>query len=112
MFVRAKKRIKDGKEHRYWSVVENCRNPNARVVQRPVLYLGEFNDSQLAAWCRSIGVLCAESGPKPVALFPADREAPELDCEVVRVELKGLRRCRARQWGAPAISNCCCINSI
>ena len=100
MFVRAKKRFKDGKEHRYWSVVENCRNPNGRVVQRQVLYLGEINDSQLAAWCRSIEVLCAESGPKPVALFPADREAPELDCEVVRVELKGLRLCRARQWGA------------
>ena len=100
MFVRAKKRFKDGKEHRYWSVVENCRNPNGRVVQRQVLYLGEINDSQLAAWCRSIEVLCAESGPKPVALFPADREAPELDCEVVRVALKGLRLCRARQWGA------------
>ena len=100
MFVRAKKRFKDGKEHRYWSVVENCRNPNGRVVQRQVLYLGEINDSQLAAWCRSIEVLCGESSPKSVALFPADREAPELDCEVVRVELKGLRLRRARQWGA------------
>ena len=100
MFVRAKKRVKDGKQHRYWSVVENCRNPNGRVVQRQVLYLGEINDSQRAAWCRSIEVLCGESGPKPVALFPADREAPELDCEVVRVQLKGLRLRRARQWGA------------
>ena len=25
MFVRCKKRFKDGKEHRYWSVVENVR---------------------------------------------------------------------------------------
>ena len=100
MFVRARKRVKDGKQHRYWSVVENCRNPNGRVVQRQVLHLGEINDSQRAAWCRSIEVLCGESGPKPVALFPADREAPELDCEVVRVELKGLRLRRARQWGA------------
>ena len=100
MFVRAKRRLKDGKEHRYWSVVENCRNPDGRVVQRQVLYLGEINDSQRAAWCRSIEVLCGESGPKPVALFPADREAPELDCEVVRIELKALRLRRARQWGA------------
>ena len=61
MFVRAKKRFKDGKEHRYWSVVENCRNPDGRVVQRQVLYLGEINDSQRAAWCRSIEVLCGES---------------------------------------------------
>ena len=35
-----------------------------------------------------------------MALFPADREAPELDCEVVRIELKALRLRRARQWGA------------
>ena len=35
-----------------------------------------------------------------MALFPADREAPELDCEVVRIELNALRLRRARQWGA------------
>ena len=34
------------------------------------------------------------------ALFPVDRQVPELDCEVVRIELKGLRLRRARQWGA------------
>ena len=100
MFVRAKRRFKDGKEHRYWSVVENCRNPDGRVVQRQVLYLGEINDSQRAAWCRSIEVLCGESHSKSVALFPADREAPELDCEVVQIELRALRLRRARQWGA------------
>ena len=37
MFVRAKRRFKDGKEHRYWSVVENVRNRDGRVVQRQVL---------------------------------------------------------------------------
>ena len=57
MFVRCKKRFKDGKEHRYWSVVENVRVSGGRVVQRQVLYLGEINDSQRAAWCRSIEVL-------------------------------------------------------
>ena len=54
MFVRSKKRFKDGKEHRYWSVVENGRVSGGRVVQRQVLYLGEINYSQRAAWCRSI----------------------------------------------------------
>ena len=43
MFVRCKRRFKDGKEHRYWSVVENVRG--GRVVQRQILYLGEINDS-------------------------------------------------------------------
>ena len=42
MYLRAKKRIKDGKEHRYWSIVESCRNLDGRVVQRQVLYLGEI----------------------------------------------------------------------
>ena len=78
MFVRCKKRFKDGKEHRYWSVVENVRVSGGRVVQRQVLYLGEINDSQRAAWCRSIEVVEGASRSKQVALFPEDREAPEL----------------------------------
>ena len=43
MFLRAKTRFKDGKEHRYWSIVENRRTASGRVVQRHVLYLGEIN---------------------------------------------------------------------
>ena len=100
MFVRAKRRFKDGKEHRYWSVVENCRNRDGRVVQRQVLYLGEINDSQRAAWCRSIEVLRGDSGAVPMALFADDREAPELDCETVRINVKDLSLQRPRQWGA------------
>ena len=50
MFVRCKRHFKDGKEHRYWSVAENVRVRGRRVVQRHVLYLGEINDSQRAAW--------------------------------------------------------------
>ena len=46
MFLRHTKRKKDGKEHRYWSIVENRRIGGGRVVQRPLLYLGEINDSQ------------------------------------------------------------------
>ena len=54
MFLRHKVRRKDGKEHRYWSIVENRRVSGGRTVQRHVLYLGEINDSQRAAWCRTI----------------------------------------------------------
>ena len=53
MFLRCKVRRKDGKQHRYWSVVENTRVGGGRVVQRHVLYLGEINDSQELAWRRS-----------------------------------------------------------
>jgi hypothetical protein len=49
MFLRAKKRYKDGKEHRYWSIVENQRTTKNQVVQRQVLYLGEINDNQQAS---------------------------------------------------------------
>ena len=79
MFLRAKRRFKDGKEHRYWSVVENCRSPDGRVVQRQVLYLGEINDGQRAAWCRSIEVLCGGSDRKAVALQMVDVHVPTAD---------------------------------
>jgi len=57
MFLRATTRKKDGKEHRYFSVVENRRVSGGRVLQRHVLYLGEINGSQELAWRRSIEVL-------------------------------------------------------
>ena len=66
MFLRSKLRKKDGKEHRYWSVVENPRVADGRLVQRHVLYLGEINDVQRAAWCRSIAVFDEDTGPSPL----------------------------------------------
>src|SRR5436853_6417923 len=59
MFLRAKVRKKDGKEHRYFSVVENRRvgpKQQKRMAQRMVLYLGEINDGQEAAWRKSLEV--------------------------------------------------------
>ena len=101
MFLRSKTRKKDGKEHRYWSVVENRRVADGRVVQRHVLYLGEINDAQRAAWCRSIEVFDEDRGAAAqMALFPEDRAAPELACAVVQVKLSGLQLRRPRQWGA------------
>ena len=100
MYLRSKKRHKDGKEHRYWSIVESCRNGDGRVVQRQVLYLGEINDSQHAAWCKSIEVLQEDSSSTQMALFPTDREAPPLDCDVVHVKLNELELRNPRQWGA------------
>jgi hypothetical protein len=101
MFLHHKIRRKDGKEHRYWSIVENRRVSGGRSVQRHVRYLGEINDSQQAGWCRSIEALDANSpGRRQIALFPDDRTAPALDCDVVHVKLGGLRLHRPRQWGA------------
>ena len=57
MFLRAKIRKKDGKIHRYFSVVENRRvGVKRRTVQRTVLHLGEINGSQEAAWRQTLEV--------------------------------------------------------
>jgi hypothetical protein len=62
MFLRVTNRKKNGKEHWYWSIVENYRTEKGRAVQRHVLYLGEINDSQKECWLRTIEVL--EDGGK------------------------------------------------
>ncbi len=102
MFLRRTIRKKDGKQHRYWSVVENRRVAGGRVVQKHLLYLGEINDSQELAWRKSIEVLdesCAR--PRPLALFAEDRCDGVLpDASIVRLNLSELRLCRPRQWGA------------
>jgi hypothetical protein len=102
MFLRATTRKKDGKEHRYFSVVENKRVSGGRVLQRHVLYLGEINGSQELAWRRSIEVLDeATQGPRTLALFPEDRcEGVVADASIVRLKLAQLRLERPRQWGA------------
>jgi hypothetical protein len=102
MFLRATTRKKDGKEHRYFSIVENKRVSGGRVVQRHVLYLGEINSSQELAWRRSIEVLDETTrAARTLALFPEDRcEALVGEDAVVRLRLAQLRLERPRQWGA------------
>src|SRR6266478_5672275 len=102
MFLRCKVRRKDGKQHRYWSVVENTRVAGGRVVQRHVPYLGEINDTQELAWRRSIEVL--EDGaarPRTLSLLPEDRVQGLLaDASILGVRVSELRLRRPRQWGA------------
>ena len=75
MFLRSTPRKKDGKIHRYFSVVENRRLPGARSVQRTVLYLGEINDQQQAAWRKTLEVFDEdEQDYRTLSLFPDDRE--------------------------------------
>jgi len=101
MFLRCTRRKKDGKLHRYWSLVETRRVSGGRVAQRPLLYLGEINDSQRAAWRKTIEVFqdgspCAQT----LALFPEDSLAPVDDAAVVRLRLGDVHVERPRQWGA------------
>jgi len=102
MFLRCTQRKKDGKEHRYWSIVENRRCAGGKVVQRPVLYLGEVNDSQREGWCRVIEAFDEDRGQqRSLALFAWDRKVPDHAAEYgVQVRLKEFELHRARQWGA------------
>ena len=100
MFPRSTTRIKNGKEHRYYSIVENKRVAGGRVVQRHVLYLGEINATQEEAWRKTIEIF--EEGqprPKTIALFPEERVGSLADEQIVRIRLGELQRRRPRQWG-------------
>lgn len=101
MFLRSQIRKKDGKTHTYWSVVENKRLHDGRIVQRQVLYLGEVNDSQREAWRKTLEAFVdGEDTPRQIALFPHDRPAPADDARVVQIRLRDLTLHRPRQWGA------------
>jgi transposase len=101
MFLRCSTRKKNGKEHRYWSIVENKRCAGEKVVQRHVLYLGEINDHQQAGWQKSIEIFeQGQAHPRTVALFPAERALEVQEPDIVRVKLTELQLRRPRQWGA------------
>jgi len=98
MFLRCSRRVKDGKVHEYWNLVENRRLSDGRVAQRQVLYLGEINASQREAWRKTIEVQ-DEGRRRQVALFPAG-SMPADDVDAIGVRLSELSLRRPRQWGA------------
>ncbi len=102
MYLRCNRRIKDGKEHRYWNIVESKRCAGGKGVQRQVLYLGEINDSQHQTWCRMIEAFDEQSQQRTqLALFPAEKEIPEYaEGYGVQVRLEAMELHRPRQWGA------------
>jgi transposase len=101
MFLRSTERKKDGKTHRYFSVVENRRLPGSRIVQRTVLYLGEINDQQQAAWRSTLKVFDEdEQDFRTMSLFPDDREVPADALDSIQVKLSGLELRRPRSFGA------------
>jgi transposase len=102
MYLRCNRRIKDGKEHRYWNIVESKRCGGGKVVQRQVLYLGEINDSQRESWCRVIEAFDEKTQQRTqLALFPAGKELPEYaEGYGVQVRLEAMELHRPRQFGA------------
>jgi transposase len=100
MFLRAKVRKKDGKPHRYFSVVENRRVGPKRTAQRTVLYLGEINDSQEEVWRKTLQVF-DESHQRytTLSLFPEDREIPLEASDSIQVRLSAMQLRRPRAFG-------------
>src|SRR2546430_1928440 len=100
MFLRSTNRKKDGKDHRYFSVVENRRVAGGKTVQRTVLYLGEINDQQQSAWRKTLEVFVEEEQRyTALSLFPEDREIPAGALDSVQVKLSGLKLRRPRAFG-------------
>jgi len=102
MYLRCNRRIKDGKEHCYWNIVESRRCAGGKVVQRQVLYLGEINDGQHESWCRVIEAFDEQTQQRTqLALFPAETTVPEYARGYgVQVRLEAMELHRPRQWGA------------
>ena len=100
MFLRATNRRKEGKDHRYFSVVENRRLSSGKTVQRTVVYLGEINDTQQSAWLKTLDVFDEQAQRnRTLSLFPDDREIPERAVDSLQVKLSGLELRRARAFG-------------
>src|SRR5580700_7518302 len=100
MFLRSNTRIKDGKQHRYYTVVESRRLQSGKVTQRQVSYLGEINDSQQAAWRKTLEVFDeAQHRFTALSLFPEDRPVPADAIDSVQVKLSEMKLERARAYG-------------
>lgn len=100
MFLRSHRRVKDGKEHRYYSIEESRRLQSGRVVQRRVLYLGEINDNQRAAWRKTLEVFDEQQqGYTTLSLFPEDRPIPAEAVDSIQVKLSEMKLRRARPYG-------------
>ena len=101
MFLRSSNRKKDGKDHRYFSIVENRRLDSGQTVQRTVLYLGEINDQQQAAWRKTLEVFDEDRQRyTSLSLFPEDREIPADAVDALQVKLSGLELRRPRVFGS------------
>ena len=97
MFLRKLRVHKDGKEHRYWSLVETVRTADG-PRQRTLCYLGELNGSAQARWQKTVEVFNEQGQSTQLKLFPSDAEAPD-DPNVARVLVKKVRVERTRRFG-------------
>lgn len=100
MHLKVHRRKKDGKVHRYFSIVESRRISRQRVVHRTVVYLGEINDSQQAAWRKTLDVFDEKQQAfATLSLFPDDRQIAADDVDALQVKLGEMQLERPRAFG-------------
>jgi hypothetical protein len=100
-FLHCHHRFKNGKDHCYWSIAEKVRTARGPWVQRQLLYLGEVNDSQKAAWTKTIAVFDTDrQAATQLALFPSTHTIPAHVADAVQVRLSEFSLHRPRPWGA------------
>ncbi len=104
MYLRSTTRNKDGKEHRYYSIVESRRVRDNRIVQKTILYLGEINSSQKKGWTKAIEVIEGKEN-RQMSLFADNNQVPEGIENSIKLLMSGLELKRPRQWGACFIAN-------
>ena len=98
MFLRSHRRIKDGKDHSYWSLVETVRTADG-PRQRTLCYLSELNSSAQGRWLKTIEVFNEQGETQQLKLFPSQVEPPADDAQVARVLVNKVRLERTRQFG-------------
>ena len=97
MFLRQQERVKDGKQHRYWSLVETVRTADG-PRQHTLCYLGELNSSTQARWQKTVEVFNEHGESTQLKLFSSAAEVPD-DANVARVLVKKVRVERTRRFG-------------
>ena len=102
MYLKCHSRLKDGKEHHYYSIAEKVACAGGRRVERHVFYLGEVNDSQREGWLKLIEAFDVEAQQQTkLALFASDHPIPTHATDLaVQVRLAEFSIQRPRQWGA------------
>ena len=104
MYLRFTRRLKDGKEHRYWSrsSIRASAGAGGKAAQIRRRISAEIDDSQRDAWCRVMEAFDEDSRHhRQLALFPAERAVPDhAKTYGVQVRLDEMQLRRPRQWGA------------
>lgn len=101
LFLRRHFRHKNGKDHTYWSLVENQRSPSGKVIQRQAIYLGELDRAQHQAWSTLASRFSAAPPSQgPELAFASSPKAHSPEVPSPKIHFSDFSLHNPRQWGA------------